>query len=113
MIFYAFIFALGVFLASISQVLLKKAAQKSYGSTLQEYMNPLVIFAYTVFVLTTLMTIYSYRGIPLSLGAVLETTSYIYVTIFGVVIFHEKVGKKKLLALALIIAGIVIYAIGF
>ncbi|MBQ1399455.1 MAG: EamA family transporter, partial [Lachnospiraceae bacterium] len=42
---------------------------------------------------------------------ILEATSYIYVTIFGVLIFHERLNKKKVLALILIIGGIAIYAL--
>ena len=61
--------------------------------------------------MATLCSVIAYRGVPLSLGPVLEATSYIYVTIFGVKIFHEKVNRKKILALALIIAGIVVAAV--
>ena len=42
----------------------------------------------------------------------LEATSYLYVTFFGVTIFGEKLGRQKVLALALILAGIGIYALG-
>ena len=73
-------------------------------------MNPLVIFAYIIFVGCTLMTVYAYKVIPLSLGPVLEATSYIYVTLFGVKIFHEKINGKKIVALGLIILGIIIFA---
>ena len=59
---------------------------------------------------TTLLSVLAYRGLPLSLGPVLEATSYLYVTFFGVTIFHEKMNCKKLLALALILAGIVVSA---
>ncbi|MBR1478534.1 MAG: multidrug ABC transporter [Lachnospiraceae bacterium] len=99
------------FLAAISQVMLKKAAEKEYKSKIYEYLNPLVIFAYVIFVVTTFLDIFAYRGVPLSLGPVLEATSYIYVTIFGVKIFGEKINKRKLLALALIIFGIIVYAV--
>lgn len=112
MMLYIGIFLLGVFVSAVSQVLLKKSAQREHGSALKEYLNPRVIFAYTLFVLTTLMTIYAYKGIPLSYGPILETTSYIFVTFFGVTIFHEKMGPKKILALALIIVGIIIYSLG-
>ena len=44
------------------------------------------------------------------MGPVLEATSYIYVTIFGVTIFHEKVNRKKLFGLGLILCGILVYA---
>lgn len=107
---YAGILLLGVFISAVSQVILKKAAMKKYASPILEYLNPLVIFAYMLFVGTTLLSILAYRGIPLSLGPVLEATSYLYVTFFGVIIFKEKINRKKLVALALIIVGILIYA---
>lgn len=100
-----------IFIASISQVLLKKAAMKHYDSFLQEYLNPLVIFAYFLFFSTTLLGVVAYKGIPVSLGPVLETTSYFYVTFFGVTIFKEKLNKKKIFALVLIITGVLIYAL--
>ena len=84
MLLYSGVYLLGVFISAISQVMLKKAAQREYGSTVREYLNPLVIFAYVLFFLTTLMTIYAYKVIPISLGPVLEATSYLYVTFFGV-----------------------------
>lgn len=108
---YAGLLLLGVFLSAISQVMLKKAALRQYSSKLREYLNPLVIVAYTIFVGTTFLSIYAYKGIPLSMGPVLEATSYIYVTIFGVTIFKEKLNKRKLVGLALIIAGIIIYSL--
>lgn len=108
---YAGLLLFGVFISAISQVLLKKAAQRHYSSTFREYMNPLVIIAYTMFVGTTFLSILAYRGLPLSMGPVLEATSYIYVTFFGMTIFKEKMNAKKWLALGLIIGGIVISAV--
>ena len=108
---YALILMLGTFLASISQVMLKKAAQKEYSSRLKEYLNPLVIGAYAIFVGTTFLSILAYRGLPLSLGPILEATGYIYVTVFGVTIFHEKLNRKKILALCMIIGGIILSAV--
>ena len=108
---YSMLLLLGVFISAISQVLLKKAAMKKYTSPLQEYLNPQVIFAYVLFVGTTFLSILAYRGIPLNLGPVLETTSYIYVTIFGVFIFHEKVNRQKILALAFIVIGVLVYSL--
>lgn len=112
MALYAGIYLLGVFIASVSQVMLKKAAQKDHGSLVKEYTDPLVVFAYVLFVLTTLMTIYAYKEVPLSLGPILESTSYLYVTVFGILIFKERFNAKKVVALALIIVGIVVYSLG-
>lgn len=107
---YSMVLLIGVFVSSISQVMLKKSAQKTYGSHIAEYLNPLVIAAYIMFVGTTFLSILAYQGIPLSMGPVLEATSYIYVTIFGVKMFGEKLTKKKIIALFCILTGIVIYS---
>ncbi len=108
---YILIFLASVFMSSVSQVMLKKAAQKSYDSHIKEYLNPLVISAYLIFVGTTLVGVLAYKVIPLSMGPVLEASSYLYVTFFGIKLFGEKVNGKKIAALFLIVAGIVVYAV--
>ena len=55
---------------------------------------------------------FAYRVVPLSLGPVLESTSYVYVAVFGRVFFNERLTRRKALALALIVGGIFIYALG-
>lgn len=109
---YSGILLLGTFISAVSQVILKKAALKTYDSRIKEYLNFPVIFAYSLFVLATLMCIFAYRVVPLSFGPVLESTSYLYVTVFGVLIFKEKITKKKAIALGLILAGIILYSFG-
>lgn len=109
---YAGVILLSTFIGSVSQVILKKAAQKTYSSRLREYLNLPVVFAYSLFVLTTLMCIFAYQVVPLSYGPVLEASSYLYVTLFGVVIFKEKLTRKKVAALALILCGIAVYSMG-
>ncbi|MCR4791482.1 MAG: EamA family transporter [Lachnospiraceae bacterium] len=112
LLFCAFMLLLGTFISSISQVMLKKAADKHYDSAIKEYLNPLVIGAYSIFILSTFMSILAYKGIPLSMGPILEATGYFYVTFFGVKIFGEKLNRGKIIALALIIVGIVAYSFG-
>ena len=110
MIFYAFVLVFGTFISSISQVMLNKASMKQYDSVIKEYLNPLVIIAYVIFFASTLMSLVAYKGIPLSMGPVLEGTGYIFVTIFGVLIFKEKLNARKILALILILVGIAVYS---
>ena len=55
LLLYSGILLLGTFISAVSQVILKKAALKEYDSKLKEYLNFPVIFAYTLFVLTTFM----------------------------------------------------------
>lgn len=107
---YLLLFLFSVFLAAVSQVLLKKAAMRKHDSIISEYLDWRVLCGYSLFFVCSLLTMIAYRGIPLSLGPVLESTSYLYVTIFGVVFFHEKLNKRKLFALALIMFGILLYS---
>lgn len=108
---YSLIFVFGVFISSISQVILKKSAAIKYDNPLKEYLNPNVIFAYIIFFSATLLGIVAYKGIPLSMGPVLDSTGYLFVTFFGVKIFNEKLTKKKIIALILIIAGIIVFSV--
>lgn len=110
-IIYSCILLTGVFISSISQVLLKLSAMKQYNSKFKEYLNPMVIIAYIMFIGTTFLSIIAYQGISLSFGPILEATGYFYVIIFGIKVFHEKINCKKIFALALIILGIIIYSL--
>lgn len=109
---YVLLILFGVFISSLSNVLLKKAALQHYDSKIREYLNSKVIIAYTIFFGATFLSVLAYKVVPLSMGVVLETTSYIYVTVLGRVFFHEKLNLKKMVALILIILGIIIYAYG-
>lgn len=108
---YVLILLSGVIIASFSQVMLKKAALKTYKSWIAEYVNPLVIGAYTLFVLTTLLSILAYKGLPLSMGPVIESTSYVFITVWGRIIFKEKVNFKAIFGLIMIIVGVIICTI--
>ncbi len=103
---HVFIYVFSVFISSVSQIILKKSADKKYDSKIKEYLNPLVIIAYGIFFLATLVTIYAYKGIPLSLGPILETTGYLWVSLLGFFVLKEKISRRKILGLAVVIIGI-------
>ncbi|MCF0142870.1 MAG: multidrug ABC transporter, partial [Parasporobacterium sp.] len=65
LLYSGFVF-FGTFISAVSQVMLKKAADKEYDSPIKEYLNPLVIGAYTIFVVATFMSILAYKVVPLS-----------------------------------------------
>ena len=102
---------MSIFISSVSQVILKKSTFKHYDSVIKEYMNVPVILGYSMFLLATIMSVFAYRAVPLSLGVAMEATSYLYITFFGVVFFKEKLTKQKIFSLALIISGVLIYAL--
>ncbi|MBR4708325.1 MAG: EamA family transporter [Pseudobutyrivibrio sp.] len=112
MIKFALIMLLGTFIASCSQIILKKAAEKEYPNKLAEYLNPMVIGAYIFFFGSSLLSVTGYKVVPLSIGPILEATGYIWVAILGRIFLKEKISLKKGLGLVIIIIGIVIAAMG-
>ena len=108
---YIVIFLLSVLIAAISQILLKRSAGKQYTSKAREYLNVRVIAAYALFFLSSLLTVLAYRGVPLSMGPVLETTGYLWVTIMGRLILKEEVSMRKLTGLAVIVLGVILSGI--
>ena len=105
---YYGIFLFSVFISSVSQIILKKSANIKYENPIREYLNVRVIAAYSIFLLSSFVTIYAYKFVPLSIGPVLESSGYIFVTVLGYIFLKEKVGKKKLLGLAFILGGIIV-----
>lgn len=108
---YLLLLLVSVFLSSISQVLLKKAALRPHKNMWEEYTDVRVIIGYLIFFGCTLLTMLSYRGVPYRYGPVFESTGYIYVTFFGSIFFQEKITRKKLISLAMIVTGIVVFAL--
>ena len=110
-ILFSLIFVFGVFISSISQIILKKSAQKEYPNKIREYLNARVIFAYIIFFGATLCSVWAYTVIPLSLGPILESAGYIFVAVLSWLFLKEKITKKKMIGLSVIIIGIIIYSL--
>ena len=110
-ILFSLIFVSGVFISSISQIILKKSSEKEYPSKIREYLNFRVIFAYIIFFGATLCSILAYTKIPLSLGPILESSGYFFVAVLSYIFLKEKISKQKMLGLSIIIIGIIIYAL--
>lgn len=108
---YVIILLVSVFISAVSQIILKTAANKTYESALKEYLNFRVIFSYGLFFLSTILTMIALKKVPLSMQPILESTSYIYVSVMGFLLLKERFSKRKLLGLALILLGIFVYSI--
>lgn len=108
---YMLLFLFSVFISSISQIILKKSANEKHESKLKEYLNIKVIFAYSLFFFSSLLTIISYKNIPLSYGPVLESTGYIYIAVLGYFTLGEKMTKKQLLGFVFVFLGVLAYGV--
>ena len=107
---YILVFVVSVLISSVSQVLLKKSADKEYPNLLAQYLNPPVIGAYTLFFLSTLVTVYAFKYVPLSMGPILESLAYVFVGILGVFVLHERVTPKAALGMVLIVVGVIVFS---
>ena len=108
---YVFLFLLSVLISSFSQILLKISANKEHQTKKDEYLNSNVFYAYMLFLISSLLTVIAYRGVPLSIGPVFEATGYIWVSLLSMFILHEKISTKKWIGLGFIIIGIVVFSL--
>ncbi len=108
MIKFVSIYLFSVFISSCAQILLKSSALETHENIVKEYINWKVILAYSILLCASLITIYAYQGVPLSLGAVLESSAYIYVAILSYCILKEKITIRKGIGMIIILIGIVI-----
>ena len=98
-----------VFISSVSQILLKKAANRTYETPLKEYLNPLVVGAYGLFFCSVILTMLALKHVPLSMSPILESTGYIFVSVMGYIFLKEKFTRRKLCGFTLILAGVIIF----
>lgn len=106
---YLMILLLSVTIASFSQILLKKSAEKTYSSWIREYLNVYVICGYGMMFVSMFMTIIAYAGMEFTNVQIIEATGYIMVLVLSYFFFKEKITKRKLLGMLFIFAGIAVY----
>ena len=97
------------FLAALSQMLLKKSADRTHKNVLMAYLNPRVITAYGILFLTMMLNVVAYRDLPYKVGATLSATSYVFVMLLGRISLGERITMKKAIGNLLIIVGIVVF----
>ncbi len=111
LVLYSLVMLLSVLVSSVSQIMLKKSAQKQYSSKIREYLNAPVIIAYILFFGCTLITMYALKVVPLSMGPVIEASGYIFVAVLSFIFLKEKLTKRQIAGMVLIIAGIIIFSL--
>lgn len=108
---YIILFIFSVFISSVSQIMLKSSADKKYDNRINEYINPVVIAAYVIFLISTILTTLAYKKVSLSMGPIIEASGYFFVSVLGYIFLKEKIGRRKLLGLFIILVGIIIFNI--
>lgn len=106
---YIILLVLAVLVSSVSQIILKKSASKTYNSIFREYFNLYVITGYGLMVVSTVLVILGLKGVPYKNEPIIESLGYIFVMILSNLILGEKITKKKIIGNLLILSGIIIY----
>lgn len=96
-------------IASASQILLKKSAEKEYPSFIREYLNLLVIGGYGMLMVSMVISIFCYDGLGYMGVVVMEPLGYIIVMLLSRLVFKEKFTARKLLGMVLILGGIAVF----
>lgn len=104
--FYVLLFIISIILASFSQIILKKGSKEK-----NIFINKYTIVGYLLMLISTLFTLYGYKGVQLSLSQILQSLSFIFVAILSKVFLNEKISGKTIIGICLIIVGIIIYSV--
>ncbi|MDC7293659.1 multidrug ABC transporter [Butyrivibrio sp. DSM 10294] len=96
-------------IASTSQILLKKSAEKEYPSFIREYLNVLVIGGYGMLMISMIISIFCYDGLGYMGVVVMEPLGYIIVMFLSRLVFKEKFTIRKLIGMVLILGGIAVF----
>ena len=99
------------FFSAMSQILLKKSANKEHKSWIYEYLNWRVILAYFIFFSVLLVNTYAYTQVDMKYGAVIDAFTYVFVMILSWLILREKFTKWKLIGNLIIVVGVIIYTL--
>lgn len=100
-----------VFISAVAQILLKKSANRIHEKKIYEYLNGYVICAYLILFSAMLINVFALKYVPVSAMPILESTSYLYVALFGVVLFKEKLTRTTKIGLTVIFLGVILYFI--
>ena len=119
----------GAFITALSQILLKRQANiteakksgffskfllKTQANTtggkgfFSKFLNIRVIVSYGLLFLTLAINQIALRWVPLSVMPCITSTSFVWVFVMGALILKEKVSARKVLGVAIIIAGVII-----
>ncbi|MDD6641951.1 MAG: EamA family transporter [Bacteroidales bacterium] len=107
---YYILVILSVFAAACAQMLLKRGAQQNYAVFWRQYLNPWVIGGYAIMVCSLVLNIFCMsRGVQVKEVSAIESLSYLFVPCLAFLIFKEKITRRKAIAIAVIICGVLLF----
>lgn len=99
-----------MFAAACAQMLLKQGARKEYASWWRQYINPWVIGGYAIMMGSLVLNVWCMnKGVLVKEVSTIESLSYLFVPVLALLLFKEKLTKRKICAIGIIILGIVLF----
>ena len=99
-----------VFVASLSQILLKQSAEKDHKNFFAKFLNWRVIRGYALMMGTTVINVFAYRGVELKVTPMIESTGIIWVTVLAAVFLGERPTKRGIISILITIIGIIVFS---
>ena len=107
---YYLIVITSVFIAALSQLLLKSSSKDKHENVIREYLNWKVICGYGMMGVSLLMNIFAMsKGIQVKEVSIIESLSYLFVPALSFFVFKEKLSWQKIGAIAVIMVGVVVF----
>ena len=104
------LFECTIILSAALQIPLKKSATNTKHKGIKTYLNPIVIAVYGSFFAITFITTYLFQYVDLVLSTLLYKTEYIFIALFSMIFLKEKITKRRLLGLVVILIGVLVYS---
>jgi multidrug transporter EmrE-like cation transporter len=94
----------------VSQMMLKHSARLQHPSWWREYINIWVIGGYSFMVLSLVVNLLAiHMGILAQEVSIIECINYLLIPIAAWLVFHEPITRRKALAIAIILVGVVVF----
>ncbi|KLU57435.1 hypothetical protein EL84_02665 [Paenibacillus sp. VT-400] len=98
-----------VLINSLAQILLKLGAMRSRESKAILSINIPILIGYFLFLVTTVLSVYLLKVIPLKNFTLIIALNYIVTLLFSYIILKEKLSRQKFLASFMIIVGVIVF----
>lgn len=109
---YYLLVLFSVLAAAGAQMLLKQGTRKHYPSFWRQYLNPWVIGGYGIMGASLLLNIFCLgHGVQVKEVSIIESLSYLFVPLLSWLFFKENITWRKAGAIAVIMAGVVVFFI--
>ena len=105
-VYYASL-AAAILLGIVGQIALKSAAEDS-GTLAAQFLNPLTLVGFAIYVFAALLYIVALKRIPVSLAFPSVSASYAVVAVLAHILWGEPFGWPQIAGIALIGGGVVL-----